>query len=296
MTLFINDQACAASTGQTIGKAARLNHSHVGYVCGGHGVCQACYVTVQEGAECLSSLSEIEKAFLSDRQIMNGGRLACQATLEKEGPVRVLSRPEEVRRLLFSNPPGLFAFGAVMGQDAISRIVPGISNLAGRVVRREIGTRSSLGDLLESAGAAVQCAATMLPQMIPFREQAMGLLSMLPSLPLPSIPFSLPSLSLPFKLPFFGSQAPLEQIERVQLSVGGKSMKPVPAAPTPPANAPSTPPVKVSVSVKQAQPAQSDIAAFEGIRREHAEKLLKAGVKNFDNLLERGKDRGGRKE
>ncbi|NTW11606.1 MAG: 2Fe-2S iron-sulfur cluster binding domain-containing protein, partial [Chlorobiaceae bacterium] len=66
MTLFINDQACAASTGQTIGKAARLNHSHVGYVCGGHGVCQACYVTVQEGAECLSSLSEIEKAFLSD--------------------------------------------------------------------------------------------------------------------------------------------------------------------------------------------------------------------------------------
>ncbi|NTW11214.1 MAG: DUF4332 domain-containing protein [Chlorobiaceae bacterium] len=73
-------------------------------------------------------------------------------------------------------------------------------------------------------------------------------------------------------------------------------MKPVPAAPTPPANAPSTPPVKVSVSVKQAQPAQSDIAAFEGIRREHAEKLLKAGVKNFDNLLERGKDRGGRKE
>ncbi|NTV98472.1 MAG: DUF4332 domain-containing protein [Chlorobiaceae bacterium] len=38
------------------------------------------------------------------------------------------------------------------------------------------------------------------------------------------------------------------------------------------------------------------MAAFEGIRREHAEKLLKAGVKNFDNLLERGKDRGGRKE
>lgn len=63
MNLFINDLPCTALTGQTVGKAARLNHSHVGYVCAGHGVCQACYVTVQEGRECLSPLSEIEKAF-----------------------------------------------------------------------------------------------------------------------------------------------------------------------------------------------------------------------------------------
>lgn len=284
MNLFINDQACAATTGQTIGKAARLNHSHVGYVCGGHGVCQACYVTVQEGAECLSTLSEIEKAFLSDRQQGSGGRLACQATIEKEGTVRVLSRPEEVRRMLFSNPPALFAFGAAMGQDVASRIIPGLGNLVGRVIRREIGTPASLGDLLESAGAAVQCAATMLPQMIPFREQALGLLSLLPSIPFPSLP-------LPFRLPFFASGAPLEQIERVQLTIGVKSMNPAPAVP-----APSPAPARVSVSVRQASPVQPDIAVFEGIRREHAEKLVKAGVKNFDNLLDRGKDRGGRKE
>jgi chlorosome envelope protein I len=295
MNLFINDQACAASPGQTLGKAARLNHSHVGYVCGGHGVCQACYVTVQAGAECLSPLSDIEKAFLSDRQQRSGGRLACQATLERDGTVRVLSRPEEVRRLLFSNPPGLFAYGAQMGQDVITRIVPGVSNLAGRVSRREIGTPGSLGDLLESAGAALQCAFTMLPQMIPFREQAMGFLSMLPSIPLPTLPFTLPSLPLPFKLPFFGSQEPLEQIERVQLTVGGKSVPSVPAASPAPAPSQTAAPVKVSVSVKQ-QPPGIDVAALEGIREEHASRLVKAGVKNFDTLLDRGRERSGRKE
>ncbi len=298
MNLFINDQACAASSGQTLGKASRLNHSHVGYVCGGHGICQACYVTVLEGADCLSSLSDIEKAFLSDRQVRSGGRLACQATIVSDGTVKVLSRPEEVRRLLFSNPPALFAYGATMGQDVSSRIIPGVSNLAGRIARREIGTPGSLGDLLESAGAAVQCAATMLPQMIPFREQAMGLLSLLPSmlssLPLPSLPFSLPSLPLPFKLPFSGPQGPLEQIERVQLTVGAKSVKAVQASVPPPQA--SVAPAKLAVSVKQGATPQADIAAFEGIRRDHSEKLVKAGVKNFDNLLERGRDRGGRKE
>jgi chlorosome envelope protein I len=275
MNLFINDLACAASPGQTLGKAARLNHSHVGYVCGGHGVCQACYVTVQEGGECLSPLSDIEKAFLSDRQIHSGGRLACQAKIEKDGTIRVLSRPEEVRRLLFSNPLGLFAYGATMGQDTASRIGPGIANLAGRIVRREIGTPNSLGDLLESAGAAFQLAATTLPQMIPFREQAMGLLSMLPSLPLPSLP--LPSLPVPINLPFFGPKAPPEQIERIQLTVGAKGLQSLP------------------VSVAHTS-SPVDVADLAGIREEHAVRLVKAGVKNFDNLLQRGKDRNGRKE
>ncbi|NTU98284.1 MAG: DUF4332 domain-containing protein [Chlorobiaceae bacterium] len=35
---------------------------------------------------------------------------------------------------------------------------------------------------------------------------------------------------------------------------------------------------------------------FEGIGEEHAAKLVRAGVKSFDNLLDRGKDRSGRKE
>jgi chlorosome envelope protein I len=265
MNLLINDLSCEAFTGQTLGKAARLNHSHVGYVCGGHGVCQACYVTVQAGSECLSLLSDVEKAFLSERQILSGGRLACQATIEKEGTVKVLSRPEEVRRLLFSNPLALFAYGAVMGRDVASQIVPGVQNLAGRIIRGEMNGKDVPGDLLESVGAALQLAVTSATQMIPFREQFMGLLGSLP---------------LPLPLSLLSSRQASVQLEPVRLKV------------SPPAILPAA-----AVSVKEpSQPAEVDLASLEGIKEEHAIKLIKAGVKSFDNLLERGKDRNGRKE
>ncbi|NTU92799.1 MAG: (2Fe-2S)-binding protein [Chlorobiaceae bacterium] len=206
MNLIINDKPCASSAGQTLGKAARLNHSHVGYICGGHGVCQACYVTVQEGADCLAPLTDIEKAFLSPRQIAAGGRMACQATIAKEGTLKVLSRPEEVRRLLFSNPLALFAFGAQMGQDTIRQIVPGVQNLARRIARGEMGGKEALGDLMESVSGAVGLAVETLPQMIPFREQVIGLASMLPT-------------SLPFQLPFMPPAPAVEQVERVTITV-----------------------------------------------------------------------------
>jgi len=38
----------------------------------------------------------LKKLFLSERQITGGGRLACQAVIERDGVVKVLSRPEEV--------------------------------------------------------------------------------------------------------------------------------------------------------------------------------------------------------
>ncbi len=263
MNLFINDLPCTALPGQTLGKAARLNHSHVGYVCGGHGVCQACYVTVQEGSECLSSLSDVEKAFLSERQIMSGGRLACQATIEKEGSVKVLSRPEEVRRLLLSNPFALFAYGAVMGKDVASRIVPGVQNLAGRITRGEMNGKDLPGDLLEAAGAALQLAVTSASQMIPFREQFMGVLK--------AFPVSLPSLT---------SVKASVTLEPVKLNVSVPALQPVAA---------------VSVTADK-QPEAVDVAALEGIEREHAVKLIRVGVKSFTDLLERGRDRSGRKE
>jgi chlorosome envelope protein I len=256
MNLTINDLSCQALTGQTLGKVARLNHSHVGYVCGGHGVCQACYVTVQEGSECLSPLSEIENAFLSERQIQSGGRLACQATIEKEGTLKVLSRPEEVRRLLLGNPLALFAYGAVMGRDVASKIVPGVQNLAGRIARGEMNGKDVPGDILESVGAALQLALTSASQMIPFREQIMGL---------------------------FGAPAPCQlpvKLEPVMLNVPSPVVHPV-----------------IAVSVKAAKPTEVvDVASLEGIKEEHAVKLIKAGVKSFENLLERGRDRSGRKE
>jgi chlorosome envelope protein I len=168
MTIVINDLSCGALLGQTLGKAARLNHSHVGYLCRGHGICQTCYVTVLQGRECLSPLSEIEHAFLSERQIFGGGRLACQAVIEHDGPVTILSRPEEVRRLLLSNPLALFTYGADMGRDTASRIFPGIANLAGRIVRGEVSTKDSPGDILEAADTAMEIAVNAGSQVIPF--------------------------------------------------------------------------------------------------------------------------------
>ncbi len=264
MNLYINDQPCQAATGQTLGKAARLNHSHVGYVCGGHGICQACYVTVQEGGDKLSALSDVEKAFLSERQIASGGRLACQATITGEGTVRVLSRPEEVKRLLLSNPPALFAYGAEMGRDAASRIVPGVANLAGRVQRGELGGPGALGDLLESAGAAVQLVLSEGPKMMPFREQIMALLG-----------------ALPVRVPFLALQQPAAKPEMITLKVSAKAPEAVPSAP-----------VSVASASGSGTP---EVASFEGVPEAQALKLVSAGVKDFDDLLRQGRDRAGRR-
>lgn len=265
MNLYINDQPCGAEVGQTVGKAARLNHSHVGYVCGGHGICQACYVTVQEGRELLSGLSDIEKAFLSDRQIQAGGRLACQATLVGNGTVRVLSRPEEVKRLLFSNPPALFAYGAEMGKDVALRIVPGVANLVERFRRGELGGPGALADLLESAGAAVQLVMTEVPKMVPFRDQLVSLLGV-----------------FPVKIPFLPLLQQASKPELISLTVSSARI-PVPVR--------EAVPVIGGSSCEQ----PPEVASFEGIPESHALKLIRAGVRSLDGLLEKGHDRAGRK-
>jgi len=138
MNLIVNDIACTATVGQTLGSAAWKNHSHVGAVCGGRGVCQTCYVTVLEGSEALSPLSEVEQAFLSPRQQQAGGRLACQTRIERDGTIRILSRPEQVQRLVLNDWAGFMAFNATMIQDSASQIVSGIQNLVGRISRGEV--------------------------------------------------------------------------------------------------------------------------------------------------------------
>ncbi|MEI7824586.1 MAG: DUF4332 domain-containing protein [Chlorobiaceae bacterium] len=244
MTLVINDIHCDALLGQTLGKAARLNHSHVGYLCRGHGICQTCYVTVQEGRECLSPLSEIEHAFLSERQILGGGRLACQAVIEHEGSIAILSRPEEVRRLLFSNPLALFTYGAEMGRDTASRILPGIANLAGRIVRGAVSTKDAPGDILVAAETTLELAVAAGSQAIPF----IGLLS---------------------------DRKASVKAEPVVLKA-------------------SPPPVTaVAASAKKSD---QPLGSLEGIDDENGLKLIAAGVTSLVQLLEKGGNKGGRKE
>jgi chlorosome envelope protein I len=161
--------------------------------------------------------------------------MACQATLAKEGTVKVLSRPEEVRRMLFSNPFQLIGYAADMGKDTAQQIVPGVQNLIGRIQRGEMGGKEALGDMMESIqGAAglvveaIQQGPMALP--IPFKEQIADVISKLPQLPvslpqiqlpqiqLPQLPFSLPRL--PFPLPFLPQQTEQkEALEKVTITV-----------------------------------------------------------------------------
>ena len=234
MNIVINDVPCSALTGQTIGKAAQLNHSHVGHLCGGRGICQTCYVTDREGSDCLSPLSDIEKAFLSERQIQSGGRLACQATIEHDGALNVLSRPEEIRQLLFSNPVALFPFVATMASDTASRILPGISNLAGRIVRGEVRSTDEAEEMLVVAAPASQSVVLSRPEPV--------------------------------------------KLEPVVLKVSAPVVVPLP------------------VAVKESTAPTVTAVTLEGIDEAHTLKLVSAGVNSLEQLLEKGREKSGRKE
>lgn len=66
-----------AEAGITLLEAARRAGIKLTAYCGGSGTCGACRVILREGA--CSSLSETEKTFLSESEIKDGVRLACQA-------------------------------------------------------------------------------------------------------------------------------------------------------------------------------------------------------------------------
>lgn len=200
MNVIINDKSCVSSVGQTLLKAARINHSHVGYLCGGHGVCQTCFVIVLEGAECLTPANEVERAFLSPHQLEMGGRMSCRATIVKEGTIRILSRPEQVRRMLFTDPLPLFGYGAEMGRNFARQLVPGIGNLVGRIVTGEIVNENELEDFKESVNSLIGLAVETLPEYLPFKAQVMSIVGQLP-VQLPELPAQL-QLELPFELPF----------------------------------------------------------------------------------------------
>ena len=201
MNVIINDKSCVSSVGQTLLKAARINHSHVGYLCGGHGVCRTCFVIVLEGSEYLSPVNDVEKAFLSPHEIGLGGRMACRATIAKEGTIRVLSRPEEVRRMLFTNALPLFNYGAEMGRSFAQQVIPGVGNILSRIVTGEIINENELEDFNDSVDGIFGLAVETLPEYLPFREQVMGIVSKLPvQLPVNS-PLQMP-FQFPLQLPF----------------------------------------------------------------------------------------------
>jgi chlorosome envelope protein X len=119
MNVTINNHEYEAKQGERLLDVARINHEHIGYFCGGNGICQTCYVKVLEGSELLSPISTEEKAMLSENLVSEGTRMACMATVEKAGTIRILSAVEEVKQMTETNPLQLPGYAAKMGWEAL---------------------------------------------------------------------------------------------------------------------------------------------------------------------------------
>ena len=108
--LIINDVLMEdVRDGEGLLTVARRNRAHIGFVCDGNGLCTTCECRVLSGQENLSPVNRIERNWLPPRRLDRGYRLACQTRLVGAGPVRVLTRAEELRRLwrnIGDPPPG----------------------------------------------------------------------------------------------------------------------------------------------------------------------------------------------
>lgn len=170
MTIIINNRSCEASTGERLLDVARKNHSHIGYFCGGNGICQTCYVKVQEGAELLSPLSDTEKAMLSDRLIEEGTRMACLATIEKPGTIRILSAVEEVKQMFETAPYKLPVYSGKMGWESLIKMPETIALQIQRTVTGHFDIQQIFSDVLKGIGDALQLAIEAIFSTNPPRE------------------------------------------------------------------------------------------------------------------------------
>ncbi|MFO7796101.1 MAG: ASKHA domain-containing protein [Promethearchaeati archaeon] len=62
-------------------------------LCGGLGTCGKCIIRIQEGNEYLNALTEAEKKFLTNDQIKNGSRLACQTKIDSKYVSELIHKP-----------------------------------------------------------------------------------------------------------------------------------------------------------------------------------------------------------
>ena len=97
-TIIINDETIEAATGETILAIARRHALLIGFLCDGRGMCQTCECYVHAGTEHLSPPNNIEQNWQTTEQLAQGYRLGCQATLLGPGPVRLITRAEDIWR------------------------------------------------------------------------------------------------------------------------------------------------------------------------------------------------------
>jgi ferredoxin len=120
----INDEPMEAQLGERLLTIARRNAAHIGFYCDGNGLCTMCECRILSGADQLNPPTEAEHTWLPSERMADGYRLGCQAALRGPGPVRALTRAEELRRQLDAvvNPP--------LGTTAAENLRPLLANLA----------------------------------------------------------------------------------------------------------------------------------------------------------------------
>ena len=163
MFVHVNDEKYEAHTGERLIDIARKNHTHIGYFCGGNGICQTCYVKVLDGMHLLSPLNDREKAMLSDELIREGIRVACLTTLDKLGTVKLLTTVEEVKRTFETKPFDLIPYQAKMGWESLIKLPETIAMQAQRFTEGKLDTWQFITDIagavtgaFEMIGMAVQ--------------------------------------------------------------------------------------------------------------------------------------------
>ena len=171
MRIYINDMPCEAQPGDILLDVAKQNKCHIGYICGGSGVCQSCFVYVQEGMDCLSERSEVEKAFISDKLTEAGGRLACQTKIIKDGNIRVLSRAEMFRRIVLGlNVSGFVTYAQTIGYNVINQLPTGIGNIVNRVRDGKLNPVTSIQNIANGLGPASQLVGRNVFEILPFLQ------------------------------------------------------------------------------------------------------------------------------
>jgi chlorosome envelope protein J len=178
MIIYINDKPCEAKSGEVLLHVAQRNKCHIGYVCGGNGICQSCFVYVREGADVLSEPNNIEKAFISDKLFQEGGRLACQSVIISEGSLRVLSRAEYVRRIVLGlNVPGFITYAQTIAYNVVNKLPDGAGNLYGRISKGQLNPVDSLRKIGNGIVQASLLVSGTFMETFPFLQYPAAILS-----------------------------------------------------------------------------------------------------------------------
>jgi len=130
-TVVMNGVAMEAQLGERLIDAARRNGAHVGFICNGAGICQACQCQVLSGAEHLSPVNAFEQAWLPASRLQEGHRLACETTFREDGIIELRSKAEDLRRQVIAviNPPA--------DSNPVAQLGPLVESLA-RMVTDEV--------------------------------------------------------------------------------------------------------------------------------------------------------------